>query len=57
MRTTIAACVATALIVGGGTATAATMITSGDIANGTIRNRDIKPRVITMSRLAPGTRC
>jgi hypothetical protein len=52
---TILACVATALIVGATTATAASLITSKDIQDGSIQNRDIRPAVLTMSRLAPTT--
>lgn len=52
---TVLACVATALIVGATTATAASLITSDDIQNGSIQNRDIRPGVITMSRLKAST--
>jgi hypothetical protein len=61
MRRTIVACVVTALVVGGGTATAQKLITSGDIKdgaiktadikNGTIKNDDIKKSTITRGDL------
>jgi hypothetical protein len=61
MRRTIVACVVTALVVGGGTATAQRLITSGnikdgtiktvDIKNGTIKNDDIKKSTITRGDL------
>lgn len=61
MRRTIVACVVTALVVGGGTATAQQLITSGtikdgtikgaDIKNGTIKSQEIKKSAITRDRL------
>jgi hypothetical protein len=54
MRTLLAVA-ATALAVGASSATAATVITSSQIKDGTIQNRDIRPAVLTMSRLAPTT--
>lgn len=56
MRKTIAACAITALAVGATTATAASLITSRDIADGTIQNRDVHKNTISMSRLSPGVR-
>lgn len=56
MRKTIIACLATALVVGGGTATAASLITSANIKDGTIQKRDIAKNQISMSRLTPGVR-
>jgi hypothetical protein len=46
MRRIIVVCVLTALVVGGGTATAARLITSRDIRDGTIRSRDIRDGTI-----------
>jgi hypothetical protein len=54
MRTLLAVA-ATALAVGASSATAATVITSSQIKDGSIQNRDIRPAVLTMSRLAPTT--
>ena len=61
MRRTVLACIATALLVGGGTATARVLITSSDIKdgtiktvdinNGTIKHDDIKESTITRDRL------
>ena len=66
MQRAILACVVTALVVGGGTATAATLITSSDIKdgtikgadikNGTIKHGDIKKSTITRDRLASAVR-
>jgi hypothetical protein len=42
---TVTACVVTALLVGAGTASAAKLITGGDIKNGTIQARDLAPSV------------
>jgi hypothetical protein len=56
VRKTILACVAVALIVGTTSATAATLITSADIKNGTIQSSDIKKGAITASRLSSGVR-
>ena len=42
MRRTLIACVVTALLVGGGTATASKFITGSDIKNGSVTGRDIK---------------
>jgi Collagen triple helix repeat (20 copies) len=56
MRRTIIACVLTALAVGTGTATAAKLITSKDIADGTIQTRDIGKDQVTLNRLSPGVR-
>jgi hypothetical protein len=54
MKRTILLCALTALVVGGTTATAASLITSKDIADGTIRTRDVKKSAITMNRLSKG---
>ena len=54
MRRTILACVITALVVGTGTASAAKFVTSKDIADGTIQNRDLDEGVISLNRLSPG---
>jgi collagen triple helix repeat protein len=54
MRKTIAACVVTALAVSGTSATAASLITSAKIADGTIMNRDIHAGTISESRLNRG---
>jgi collagen type I/II/III/V/XI/XXIV/XXVII alpha len=54
MRRTIIACALTALAVGAGSATAATLITSSDIADGTIMNRDIHKGTISLNRLDGG---
>ncbi len=54
MRTVLAVA-ATALAVGASSATAATVITSSQIKDGSIQNRDIRSAVLTMSRLAPTT--
>ena len=56
MRKTIAACAITALAVGGASATAQSLITSKDIADGTVQNRDIHDGAISYSRLTPGLR-
>jgi Collagen triple helix repeat (20 copies) len=53
-RRTIVACVVTALVVGTGTASAAKLITSKDIEDGSIQNRDLAEGVISLSRLSPG---
>jgi hypothetical protein len=52
VRKTILACVAVALVAGTTTATAASLITSEDIKNGTIRSTDIKKGAISASRLS-----
>jgi hypothetical protein len=44
------------LIGGGSWATARSFITTRDIKNGTIRNRDIRPGVIMLNRLTPSVR-
>jgi hypothetical protein len=54
MRKTIAACVVTALAVSGTSATAASLITSAKIADGTIMNRDIHRGTISENRLDDG---
>ena len=55
MRKTIVACVATALIVGAGTATAQQLITSSDIKDGTIKGADIKNGTIKSEKIKKGT--
>jgi hypothetical protein len=54
MSRAIVACVVTAVLVGVGTAGAAGLLTSGQIKDGTIRNRDIHKRTISYNRLTPG---
>jgi Collagen triple helix repeat (20 copies) len=54
VRKTILACVVVALVVGTTSATAASLITSEDIANGTIRASDIKRGTISANRLTSG---
>ena len=66
MARTILACVVTVLVMGAATATAAKLITSGDIKdgtiksadikNGTIKHDDIKKSTITRDRLAKKVR-
>ncbi|MEA2269408.1 MAG: hypothetical protein QOC64_2018 [Solirubrobacteraceae bacterium] len=56
MRKTIIACTITALAIGGGTASAAKLITSKDIADGAVQSRDIAKGTISMSRLSPAVR-
>jgi len=51
MRNFIIGCVLTALVVGGSTATAATLITSGDIKDGTIRKKDVRRGTLTHSQI------
>ncbi len=55
MRRTIVACVVTALVVGGGTATAQKLITSGDIKDGTIKSADIKNGTIKTEDIKKST--
>jgi Collagen triple helix repeat (20 copies) len=52
VRKTILACIAVALVAGASTATAASLITSKDIKNGTIQSKDIKNGTIKSSDLA-----
>lgn len=54
MKTIIVAAI-TALVVGAGGATAASLISSAQIRNGTIRNRDIHKGTISLNRLTTGT--
>src|SRR4051794_4858086 len=56
MRKAVIACSITALAVGAGTASASVvkLITSKDIADGTIQNRDIQTGAISLNRLSPG---
>jgi Collagen triple helix repeat (20 copies) len=56
VRKTILACAAAALIAGATSATAASLVTSADIKNGTIRASDIKKGTISESRLSTGVR-
>jgi hypothetical protein len=53
VKRTILACVAVALVAGATTATAASLITSADIKNGSIRNKDIKKGTISQKSLTP----
>jgi hypothetical protein len=55
MRRTVFACIATALLVGGGTATARVLITSSDIKDGTIKGADIKKGAITYKDIKEST--
>jgi hypothetical protein len=55
VRTTLIACVVAALVVGGGTATAAKLITSKDVRNGTLTGADIRNGSIAFRDLARGT--
>jgi hypothetical protein len=55
VRKTILACLAIAMIVGATSATAATLITSSQIKDGTIQNRDIKRGAVSLNRLTDGT--
>ena len=54
MRKSILAAALAVLIVGGGSATAAKLISSKDIRNGTIRNADVHKSSISLNRLSPG---
>ena len=54
MRKPILACAAVALITGTTTATAASLITSEDIENGTIRAADVQKGAISANRLSRG---
>jgi hypothetical protein len=56
VRRTILACAAAALIAGSTSATAATLITSADIKNGTIQASDIRKGTIPENRLSDGVR-
>jgi Collagen triple helix repeat (20 copies) len=53
---TLVACVVVALVVGGGTATAARLITSKDVRNGSLTGADIRNGSIAFKDLARGTR-
>jgi hypothetical protein len=55
LRTAIVASAA-ALLVAGGAAGAATLITGKDVKNGSLTGADIKKSSITLNRLSPGTR-
>jgi hypothetical protein len=55
MRTVVAV-IATALLVGATTATAQSLITSGNIQNNTIRSADVKNRSLTLQDFAPSAR-
>jgi hypothetical protein len=55
MRRTMVACVVTALVVGGGTATAQKLITSGDIKDGAIKSADIKNGGVASKDIKKGT--
>ena len=54
-RTAVVVSALVALLIAGGSATAASLITSSDIKDESIQNRDIKKKAITMSRLAQTT--
>ena len=54
MKMTIAACILVALVVGSATATAAKLITSGDIKNGTIKSEDIKDGYVKSADIKNG---
>jgi hypothetical protein len=54
MKQAIAACIVTALVVGAVSAGAASLITGHQIKNGTITNRDVHKRTISMNRLTNG---
>ncbi len=55
MKRAIIACVVTALVVGAGTATAAKLITSKDIKDGTIKSADIKNGGVQTKDIKKGT--
>jgi len=55
MRKAILACVVTALVVGVGTATAAKLITSGDVKNNTLKSPDFKNGGIKKEDIKKGT--
>ena len=55
MRKTILGCIGAAVFLCAGSATAATLITSGQIKDGTIQNRDIKKGAVSINRLTDGT--
>ena len=56
MRKTILACVAAIMIVSATSATAASLITSSQIKDGTIKGRDIAKNTVTSNKLSPGLR-
>lgn len=56
MRKTLIACVATALLVGGGTATAAKLVTSADVKDGTLAGVDVRNGSLREADLAQGVR-
>jgi hypothetical protein len=56
MRKTLIACAVTALLVGGGTATASKLITGKDIRNGSVTGKDIRKGSISENRLSRGLR-
>ena len=51
----LAAVVVTALLAGAATATAQSLITSADIANNTIRGKDVRQRTLTLRDLKRST--
>ena len=55
MRKTILAVTAAILVVSGGTATAAKLLTGGDIRNGSLTGADVKKESIPMGDLSKGT--
>jgi Collagen triple helix repeat (20 copies) len=56
VRRTVIACVVTALLIGGGTATASGLITSADIKNGSVTGRDIRNGSIAQKDLSRSVR-
>jgi hypothetical protein len=54
MSRAIVACVVTAILAGVGTAGAAGLLTGAQIKDGTIHNRDIHKKTISLNRLTPG---
>jgi hypothetical protein len=56
MRRTVAACVVTALVIGGGTASAAKLITGEDIKDRSIDTRDLAKASVGKQRLSPHVR-
>jgi Collagen triple helix repeat (20 copies) len=55
VRKLVLACAATAMITGATSATAASLITSAQIKDGTITAKDIRAGSISLNRLTPGT--
>ena len=55
MRKTLVACVVTALLVGGGTATAAKFITGADVMNGSLTGKDIRNGSVRAADIRKGS--